>query len=149
MTNLLLLLNCIFLVSSNSSVQFSELLRHAETDDISYASENNIVDWDEYEEYLITQDKQNSNTLEKGKGSGNDGSISDSIINIEKHLNDNFSEYYWIRDDEQCALTSDVSNSIPIEMQSSDFTTSDIERAIIAAGVEDDTSYGGCVLLLR
>lgn len=144
MTNLLLLLNCIFLVSSNSSVQFSEILRHAESDDISYASENNIVDWDDYEEYLITQDKQNSNTLEKGKGSGNDGSISDSIINIEKHLNDNFSEYYWIRDDEQCALTSDVSNSIPIEMQSSDFTTSDIERAIIAAGAEDDTSYGGC-----
>lgn len=144
MTNLLILLNLFSLISSNSTIQFQELIMHAESDDISYAYENNIVDWDDYEEYVINQVNQNDNTLERGNGEGNDGSISDSIRSVENYLNDKYSEYYRIRDDDQCALTSDVSNNIPIEMQSSDFPASDIDEAIIVAGVGNQTSYGGC-----
>ena len=144
MTNVLILLNLISLISSNSTISFLEFISHAGSNDVSFASENNIANWNDYEKYLATQVEQNNSTLEKGKGDGNDGSISDSITNVENYLNDNYSEYDWIRDDEQCALTSDVSNSIPIEMQSTYFLASDIESAIIAAGVENETLYGGC-----
>ena len=148
MTNVLILLNLISLISSNSTISFLEFISHAGSNDVSFASENNIANWNDYEKYLATQVEQNNSTLEKGKGDGNDGSISDSITNVENYLNDNYSEYDWIRDDEQCALTSDVSNSIPIEMQSTYFLASDIESAIIAAGVENETLYGGAVPLL-
>lgn len=144
MTNLLILLNLVAMVSFNSTIQFTELISHAETSDISFAYENNIDDWSDYEEYLMAQIKQSKSTLEKGKGDGNNGSVSDSISNVENYLNDNFSDYHWIRDDERCALTSDVSNRIPIEMQSIYFPKEDIDRAIAASGVENRTDYGGC-----
>ena len=144
MTNLLVLLNIVSLISSNQSIQFSELLNRAETSDISFAEVNNISDWNDYEVYLRDQVELNNNSSEKSKGDGNDGSISDSILEVEDYLNENYSDYYWIRDDENCALTSDVSNHIPIEMQSSYFPSSDIDKAIVVAGVEDETSYGGC-----
>lgn len=141
MTNLLVLLNVVSIVASNQSIQFSELLSHAGTSDISFATENNITDWNDYEAYLQDQIELNCNTLEKDKDEGNDGSISDSILDVRNYLNENYSDYYWIRDTDECALTSDVSNHIPIEMQSNYFPEADIDRAIIAAGVENETSY--------
>lgn len=144
MTNLLVLLHLISLVSSNSTIEFSELVNHGTSNDISFANENSIADWDDYEEYMVMQMEQSNNTLKKRKGDGSDGSVSDSITNVEDYFNDNYSDFNWIRDEEQCGLTSDVSNHIPIEMQSPIFPTSDIDSAIIAAGVENETSYGGC-----
>ena len=144
MTNLLALLNLVSIISSSPTIQFSVLLNHGSSSDISFAYENNIVNWDSYKDYLKLQAEQRNCESLKSKGDGNDGSISDSIPNVNDYLNKNYSDYYWIRDDENCALTSDVSNHIPIEMQSSYFPESDIDKAIIDADVEDKTSYGGC-----
>lgn len=121
MTNLLALLNLVSIISSSPTIQFSVLLNHGSSSDISFAYENNIVNWDGYKDYLKLQAEQRNCESLKSKGDGNDGSISDSIPNVNDYLNKNYSDYYWIRDDENCALTSDVSNHIPIEMQSSYF----------------------------
>ena len=135
MTNFLIFLNLITLISSNSSIGFSDLINYGISDDTHFASENNIANWNDYKAYLLSQ---------KDKDSNNDGSVSDSILNIKDYLNDNYSNYNWIRDEKNCSLTSDVSNHIPIEMQSIYFPTSDINKAITSAGVENYTSYGGC-----
>jgi hypothetical protein len=132
------------MISAVPTMEFSALLNHGTSSDISFANENNVVDWGDYSEYLKAQNVKNANKEDKGKGDGNDGSISDSILDVETYLEKNYSDYYWIRNDAECALTSDVSNNIPIEMQSSAFPRADIEEAIVAAGVEGKTSYGGC-----
>lgn len=64
MTNLLVLLNVVFIVASNQSIQFLELLSHAGTNDIYFATENNISDWNGYEAYLQDQIELNYNTLD-------------------------------------------------------------------------------------
>jgi hypothetical protein len=81
---------------------------------------------------------------EKSKGGSGDGSVSDAITDVGSYLNENFTDYYWIRDTNNCCLTSEVSSAIPVEMQSDYFPTSDINQAITIANVGNYTSYGGC-----
>lgn len=144
MTNFLVLLNLVSIISSCPSFEFSELLNHGSILDVSFSNENNIANWNDYKNYLKLQVEQSNHKLLNGKGYGDDRSISISISDVKKYLDEHYTDYDWIRDDENCALTSDVSNYIPIEMQSPYFPNSDITKAIIAAGVEDKTSYGGC-----
>lgn len=141
MSNLLIFLNIISFISSNQIISFNEFLNYGTANDISFAKENNINDWNDYTDYLQLQ---NPDIKNKGKGDGNGDSISKKISDIKQYLNDNFADYDWIRNDKECALTSDVSNNIPIEMQSTDFPGSEIKTAIKLAGVENKTSYGGC-----
>lgn len=75
---MLVLLNLISFTSSNSTIQFREILSYTGHNNISFANENNIIEWIDYKEYLLMQ----NNTLEKEKGNENNGSISDSIIII-------------------------------------------------------------------
>ena len=52
MSNLLTLLSIVSLLSSNSTMEFSELLNHGSANDICFASENYIDDWNDYKDYL-------------------------------------------------------------------------------------------------
>lgn len=144
MSNLLILLNVISIVSSMPTMEFYKLLNYGTSTDISFANENNITNWNDYKNYLQILDIQNANNEFSSNGDNSNGSISDSILDIKSYLDEKHSEYNWIRNEEECALTSDVSNNIPIEMQSSAFPRSDINEAIVVAGVENETSYGGC-----
>jgi len=144
MSNLLVLLNIISMVSSSSTVDFTTILNHSTSSDVSFANANNIGEWNDYGDYLITQNVKMSNKDDKENGNGNDSFVSDSILDVKEYLEDKYSDYYWICNDDECALTSDVSSNIPIEMQSSAFPRTDIEEAITAANVEGYTSYGGC-----
>lgn len=142
MTNILVLLNLIFLASSSSTIELSQNIDNVSFSDICFVDENNVTNWKEYENYV--REEINVVDYEKGKNHGNDGTVSDSIVNIEEYLNEYNSNYKWLRIKGECGLTSDVSNQIPIEMQSAYFPTSDIKKAILTAGVESYTSYGGC-----
>ena len=141
MSNLLILANLLPLLLSNQQSSFSKLLSKTSDSEIQMAESNSINGWEEYYLYLGTKENKNNS---KGKNNGGSGSVSDSITNVSEYLNNSYSEYYWIKDNNSCGLTSNVSNNIPIEMQSSDFPESDIQRAIQVANVSNYTSYGGC-----
>lgn len=70
--------------------------------------------------------------------------VSQAITNINSHLQNNYSEYTWYKDEENSNTTFDVSNVIPIEMKSDDFPMNDIEVALTFCGLTHLTSYGGC-----
>ena len=141
MTNLLIFANLIPLLMSNQQSTFPELLNKTSDSEIQMAESNSISDWNEYYSYLNSKEAKNNS---KGKNNGGSGSVSDSITNVSEYLNNTYNEYYWIKDNVNSGLTSDVSNNIPIEMQSPDFPESDISSAIQIANVGNYTSYGGC-----
>lgn len=68
MTNLLVLVNLVSIISSSPAIQFSVLLNHGSSSDISFAYENNIVNWDGYKDYLELQVEQSNSELLKAKG---------------------------------------------------------------------------------
>lgn len=47
---------------------------------------------------------------------GMPNSVSESITNISDHLSTNFPGCYWIKNNNESSLTSDISGYIPIEM---------------------------------
>lgn len=78
-------------------------------------------------------------------GNVSSDSVSKHIIDVESHLKNKFVDYDWIKNFNDCSLTSDVSNSIPNEMLSNGtFRQSEINQAIINAEIQDKTDYGGC-----
>ena len=140
MSNLLVMISIASLISSSSTNDFQEILSHASPSDIAFIKENDINDWDDYEEYMNVGTGKEDKPLGKWKG----GLTTNLITNVERHLNDYYSDYYWIRNDDKCGETRNVSNHIPIEMLTMYFPDTDIEIAINEANVEDKTSYGGC-----
>lgn len=143
MSNFMLLLNIIGSLSAapaNQAITFSELMEHVSESDAQFFEANGIDDWDDYSHYLSSLPL----SVSSGKGDGETGYVSDSIEDIKSHLERQYPGYDWVRYDDKCALTSDVSGQIPIEMQSDYFPKDDIQAAIDLAGVRDKTSYGGC-----
>lgn len=143
MTNILTILNIVSLLSSNPPMEFNEFLSHGTQNDIVFAEENNISTWDDYNDYISNENNQYLYNASKGKGDEK-GTISEDIGNVEKYLNENYSEYEWRIDVDKSAVTSDVSNCIPIDMKTGYFPNDDIMQAIKNAHLEDKTSYGGC-----
>lgn len=136
MASLLTLLSVVSVLSTTPSTSFQDFLSLSSNTDKLVAETNSISNWDEYATFVAS-----TNYSKNNNGSG---SVSDSIIDVSSYLKTNYSNYYWIRDDDNCALTSDVSNAIPIEMQGTDFPEEEIEEAIKIANVANYTSYGGC-----
>lgn len=136
MTNLLILANLLPLLVSNQQSVFPELLNKASDYEIEIAESNSINDWGEYYSYMNAEEAKNSSN---GKNNGGSGSVSEAITNVSGYLNNTYSDYYWIKDNSNSALTSDVSNHVPIEMQTPDFPECDILQAIQVANVSNYT----------
>jgi len=135
MGNLALFANLIASFSA-SNVSFTEVYPSISTEDIVIMQENNIKTWEDLYDYTA----KNSSTKSNEKGS-----YSEAITDVHVHLEKNYPDYSWIQDEDDSALTSDVSGAIPIEMGGSGlFPESDIQAAIDIAGVRDETEYGGC-----
>ncbi len=143
MSNLFSLANLISLTLSTPNCDFSSIAEHATQHDIQIMEQNSIDDWDSYYNYLLNEESESANSYDTKSGNVS-GSVSDAIDNLSDYLNKNYSNYDWFKDDDNSALTSDVSKAIPIEMQTTLFRTEEIEEAIIASGVEGYTAYGGC-----
>ena len=118
--------------------------QHSSNEEIVQIENNNINDWISYYNYLESNE-QNNLKLQKGKGNeGNDNDVSNGIEDVKSFLNQNYQDYYWIRNEKNSSLTSSVSNYIPVEMNGKSFPREDIEAAIKIANVSNYTSYGGC-----
>ena len=144
MTDLLLLLNVAMLALPSAKTNAVQNANSNSFDNELISVKGNTLYWNENERDSCNKIEDKTKTDGKDKGNENDGSVSDSILNIEEYLNNNFDEFDRVRDYELCGITSDVTNSTPIEMQSANFPRSDIDEAIKIAGVENETSYGGC-----
>lgn len=82
-----------------------------------------------------------------GKSDGDDnGYVSDKIEekDLSSWLKRNYNNYNWLRENGKSNTTETTTSSKPIEMLSSDFSTSDLKAAINNAGLANVTSYGGC-----
>lgn len=88
------------------------MVSHAQTDEQMLIEKNSIDTWDEYYTYLQENQTQNN--------SGN-SKLAEAIEDVETHLTSNYPNYYWFCDKDRSSLTSDVSSSIPIEMQAIGF----------------------------
>lgn len=138
MTNLLLLANVISLSVTTPEVKFSDFLKNLTPEEISFAERMSISDYETYYDYL-------SNCCETINVNGNSSNnVSKAIVSPLEHLNTNYPDYYWMKDNKNSALTSDISDAIPIEMQLNYYTSAEINKAIYLSGVENYTSYGGC-----
>lgn len=137
--NLLLIANLISLSFSSSNINFSMFAKNATDKDVILLKENSINDFESYFNYL-----ENNYEIYNSGSNNNGGSIITAIEDPKNYLNEKYSNYYWVRDEDNTALTSDVSNAIPIEMQSKLFSDKEIEEAIIKSNVQKYTSYGGC-----
>ncbi len=135
MTNLVLIGNIISILASNPATNFSLVASHAQADEQMLMEEHSIDTWDEYYSYL----QENETNSDSGKGEPGK-----KITDLFTHLTTNYPGYSWFSDEEKSALTSDVSSFIPIEMQYDFYIEDEIDAAIIKAGIEDKTSYGGC-----
>ncbi len=143
MGNIFLLANLIPLAFTEPICDFSIMIEHASQHDLQIMEQNSINDWESYFNYLANEGIYVNDNSDIKRVSGSDD-VSSAITDPESHLNENYKDYYWIMDEDNSALTSDVSNAIPIEMQTTLFPTEDIEAAVIVANVEEYTSYGGC-----
>lgn len=141
MTNLLLLANVVSLSLTAPTTKFSDLLENSTSTEISLAEKMSINDYESYYNYLSDN---NETSYVNSTSSGSSDDVSSAITTPISYLNAKYSDYYWMLDGDNSALTSYVSNAIPIEMQTTLFTEKEIEEAIIASGVENYTSYGGC-----
>lgn len=144
MTSLIALLSTLSLFTSSPVSNFDVVKQHSSNEEIVQIENNNINDWISYYNYLESNE-QNNLKLQKGKGNeGNDNDVSNGIVDVKSFLNQNYQDYYWIRDEKNSSLTSSVSNYIPVEMNGNSFPREDIEAAIKIANVSNYTSYGGC-----
>lgn len=99
---------------------------------------HSINTWDEYYSYLQETETNPNKANRKGD-------TSDGITNCLSHLLAEYGDdYAWYCNVDKSALTSDVSSFIPIEMLDEPFPKMNIEDATKLAGVENETSYGGC-----
>ncbi len=117
---------------------FSDVLANATLSDQAFAEQQQITDWESYFGYM------RSSKGDKDEGE-EEKSLTTAIFNIPMLLQEEEPEYYWIKNEEKSAETMDVSNAIPVEMQSEGFySDSELNQAILLAEVSDETSYGGC-----
>ena len=73
--------------------------QHSSNEEIVQIENNNINDWISYYNYLEINE-QNNLKLQKGKGNeGNDNDVSNGIVDVKSFLNQNYQDYYWIRDE--------------------------------------------------
>jgi len=132
--NITTVVGLIGMLSTSPEVDFSEYLKSTSYYEQYFAKVNNINDWNSYIKYHKSREIR-----EKKNTSG------DEIIDLMVYLNNKYSNYYWIRDDEKCALTSDVSNAIPVEVGIENiYDEHEFDIGINKAGLSDFTSYGGC-----
>lgn len=139
MTNLILVTNIISLLNINLNVNanFKKVLDSAIPNNKLVASANNINDWNDYLSYTETTNDSNS--------SKNKDKYTAGIENVKNHLQENYPEYRWVREDEKCRLTSDITTSIPLEMRTKKiYSDSEFRAAIRRANVGNYTTYGGC-----
>ncbi|MGM9814395.1 MAG: hypothetical protein ACI32C_05860 [Candidatus Enteromonas sp.] len=134
MTNFLIFLNLISAISSSSTITFDDFLSQCTPEDNEFAVQNNITDWNDYTDFIQEKSQANAST-----------GLSEEIKDLKFYLNRQYGQYRWYRNDAENALTSDVSNGVPVDMKTKGvFPKEDIEEAIVQAGVQDKTSYGGC-----
>ena len=137
--NVIALLYVVPLCFSSQEKFFVQLSDQLSEEDMTIINQNRINTLDEYNNYLI-----------KNNSSGND-STSKSITNVLYHLENNYPDYLWGK--EKKALTSDVSNAIPVEMFTESnpaenilplYDSLEVEQALVNTGTNAYTSYGGC-----
>lgn len=143
MIKLLTILSMISIFALEPTTTFDTVIQHTSVEEIEILESNNITDWNGYYDYL-EYNHINVGERRAGLSTNGDNSVSNAISDVERHLNEKYPEYYWLLDNSKTGSTMNVSNQIPIEMQSSKFTKSEIEEAIKIANVEGYTSYGGC-----
>ena len=136
MSNYVLLFNVASMVLSNPISDFDIFKKNLPRDEVLLLEENNIETPDDLYNFMT----KNNAYVYTDKGQN----VSQAITNINSHLQNNYSEYTWYKDEENSNTTFDVSNAIPIEMKSDDFPMNDIEVALTFCGLTHLTSYGGC-----
>lgn len=136
MSNYVLLFNVASMVLSNPISDFDIFKKNLPRDEVLLLEENNIETPDDLYNFMT----KNNAYVYTDKGQN----VSQAITNINSHLQNNYSEYTWYKDEENSNTTFDVSNAIPIEMKSDDFPMNDIEAALTFCGLTHLTSYGGC-----
>ena len=139
MFNPLLLLGAIASFSNSPNAAFESVISHSVGDEAAFAASSGIDSWGDYENYV----ERNVMTL---AGQNQTGSWSDfeAISDISATLAERYPNYVWLRNDALCKETSDVSNCKPIEMKKDYYKDDELRRAIVLAGVQDKTDYGGC-----
>ena len=137
MVNPIIAVNLISLLFQTSANVSEKVTEHLSQEDLSIIEANSIVNRSSYDKYL-------SKTNRKTK-SDSGLSISSAVPNPYMWLKLDYLDYHWALGKENSALTSDVSSAVPIEMKNqSSFPDEDIKKAIVLAGIEDKTNYGGC-----
>lgn len=71
-------------------------------------------------------------------------SLGEDITSVTSYLAAKYPTYYWIKNSSESHYTNEVTGSIPIEMQSTDFPKSDVLTAVSSSGADHYTNYGGC-----
>ena len=139
LADLLLLANAASGAIVPAAANFNEVLTHASSIDVAEASLNNVRNWDDYYDYVSTN-------VELLSRSDDDYANSEGIfiIDLADELNYKYPNYAWERIDDECSITSNVSNHIPINVKIDAYLTAEINQAIVLAGVQDKTNYGGC-----
>lgn len=137
MLNPIIVVNLISLLFQTSTNVSEKVTEHLSQEDLSIIEANSIADRSSYDKYLSKTNRK--------KESDSGLSISSAVLNPYQWLKLDYLDYRWALDKENSASTSDVSNAVPIEMKNqSSFPDEDIKKAIVLAGVEDKTNYGGC-----
>lgn len=137
MTTFLALLNLIPLLVTSTNGNFEVFANNLSAEDQQFLVEENINSWESFDAHL------RNNELSVLNNSGGP-TITDSYTDVAVHLNTSYPNFVWTLDISDSKYTSDFSNHIPVDMGSTSFPSKDIENAIMLAGVEGKTDYGGC-----
>lgn len=136
MYNFLIITNLVLSISTTQVANFNVLYNNLSVDEQIIITENNIDSYEELDLYLYNE------SLTKSDSSSSNGNSSDSIraTVLKTELESKYPDYTWFTAEN--ATTKLVSNNIPINMQGTNFPSSDIQTAIIKTEVK--SSYGGC-----
>ncbi len=140
MFNPLLFLGAISTFSNSSNISFDDILGHLPEGEVAFAESMEIDDWDDYENYA-----KDRNMAAIGTDSSNqEWSDFAEIKDISKTLKERYPGYAWCRNDGFSKEVSEVSGHNPIELKVGHYSKDELEQAILIAGVQDKTNYGGC-----
>ncbi len=125
--------------AASPTIDFQTVLNNAPADEIAFATQNDITDWNSYEEHM----QLNATSYVQNESGSPSASL--PILNLSEYLDAYYPDYSWHRNDGKSHDTSEVSNAIPIEMKTiGGYSVAELNQAIIQAGVQNETDYGGC-----